>query len=104
MATSGRCVLGIESGREKPSFNDLGIDLCRYRADEELFRKQQRELAKHFNDAPGPVVDLGCGRGTMLELLKSNRVANYGIDIFPAALQVCRERGLSVVDSDLFSH
>ncbi|PYY00017.1 MAG: hypothetical protein DMG64_17960 [Acidobacteria bacterium] len=104
MAASGRCVLGIESGREKPSFNDLGIDLCRYRADEELFHRQQRELAKHFNNAPGPVIDLGCGRGTMLELLTSIGVANYGVEAFPPALQVCRERGLKVVESDIFRH
>ena len=59
MPVKDRCVLGTESGREKPSFNELGIDLCRYRADEELFRRQQTELAKYFKNAPGPVVDLG---------------------------------------------
>jgi len=104
MAVSGRCILGNENAGEKPSFNDLGIDLCRYRADEQLFHKQQRELAKHFNKAPGPIVDLGCGRGTMLELLTANGVENYGVDGFPAAVQVCRERGLHVIESDIFSH
>jgi len=104
MAAGGRCALGIEDGREKPSFNDLGIDLCRYRADEELFRKQQAELSKHFANAPGPVVDLGCGRGMMLELLKASGLATYGVDSFVPALEVCRQRGLEVVDSDIFSH
>jgi len=96
--------LGTERSPERPSFKELGIDLCRYRADEELFRRQQRELAKHFKDAPGAVVDLGCGRGTMLELLKASGIENYGVDSFPAALEICRSRGLKVVESDIFSH
>jgi SAM-dependent methyltransferase len=104
MAVTDKCFLGTENSREKPSFNELGIDLCRYRADEELFRKQQTELAKHFNNAPGPVVDLGCGRGAMLELLTSNGVTNYGVDSFPPALEVCRDKSLKTVDCDIFSH
>jgi len=104
MAVNGRCVVGIERVREKPSFNELGIDLCRYRADEALFLKQQTELVKYFKNAPGPVVDLGCGRGTMLQLLTSNGIANYGVDSFPPALEACRERESKVVDSDIFSH
>ena len=104
MAVNGRSVLDLEDAREKSSFNQLGIDLCRYRADEDLFRRQQLELAKYFKNASGPVVDLGCGRGTMLEVLTTNGVASYGVDTFPPALDVCRERGLRVVDSDIFSH
>lgn len=104
MTVDSRQVSGVESGNERSSFNELGIDLCRYRADEVLFRKQQTELAKYFKDAPGPVVDLGCGRGTMLQLLTANGVQNYGVDSFPAALKACRERGLKVVDRDIFSH
>lgn len=104
MAASGGSVLGTENGREKPGFKDLGIDLCRYRTDEELFRRQQTELAKRFQNAPGPVVDLGCGRGTMLELLTSNGITNYGVDSFPPALEVCRARRLNVVENDIFSH
>src|SRR5947207_454442 len=104
MAVNGRAILDVESGREKLSFNQLGIDLCRYRADEDLFRRQQTELAKYFKNAPGPIVDLGCGRGTMLEVLTSKAITNYGVDSFPPALEVCRDRGLQVVDSDIFSH
>lgn len=104
MAVDGRSVATVERSPEKPSFNELGIDLCRYRADEQLFRKQQMELAKYFADVPGPVVDLGCGRGTMLEVLSGNGIRAYGVDTFPPALEVCRQRGLKVIDSDIFSH
>ncbi len=104
MAVASKCILGVEDSREKSRFNELGIDLCRYRSDEQLFIRQQKDLAKYFMNAPGPVVDLGCGRGTMLELLKSSGVTNYGVDTFSPAVEVCRKKGLRITESDIFSH
>lgn len=104
MAVNGRCAVGTEQMSANPSFKELGVDLCRYRADEQLFHRQQVELAKYFANAPGPVVDLGCGRGTMLEVFGANGITSYGVDSFPPALEVCKERSLKVVDSDIFSH
>ena len=101
MAVASKCILGVEDSQ---SFNELGIDLCRYRSDEQLFIRQQKDLAKYFMNAPGPVVDLGCGRGTMLELLKSSGVTNYGVDTFSPAVEVCRKKGLRITESDIFSH
>lgn len=104
MVVNGNSVLEVQNGQEKPGFKGLGIDLCRYRTDEDVFRRQQRELSKHFEGSPGHVVDLGCGRGSMLELLASQGIETYGVDSYTPALDVCRERGLRVVESDIFSH
>jgi len=103
MTVASKCVSAVE-GWEKSSFNELGIDLCRHRVDERLFIRQQKNLAKYFINAPGPVVDLGCGRGTMLELLKSSGITSYGVDAFSLAVEVCRTKGLAVTESDIFSH
>ena len=104
MAGATKCVLGGEGGPEGSSFNELGIDLCCWRADEKLFIRQQKALSKYFRNSPGPVVDLGCGWGTMLGILNSEGIINYGIDGFPSAVEVCRKRGLTATESDIFSH
>ena len=81
----------------------LGVDLCRFRSDDNLFR-QQKKFVKYFLGAPGPILDLGCGRGVLLELLHRERVDSYGVDTFGPGLEACREKGLRVVDCDLFAH
>ena len=50
------------------------------------------------------VVDLGCGRGELLELLGEADVSAYGVDIDPDNVAVCREKGLEIVEGDAVSH
>jgi SAM-dependent methyltransferase len=104
MQSVSRRISEADSNQQKLRTNELGIDLCRYRTDERIFIRQQKELAKYFMNAKKPVVDLGCGRGTMLELLKSSGVSSYGVDTFSPALEVCRRKGLQVAECDIFSH
>jgi SAM-dependent methyltransferase len=47
-----------------------------------------------------PVVDVGCGRGEWLELLREHGVAARGVDLDRAAVRRCRGLGLDVVESD----
>lgn len=47
-----------------------------------------------------PVLDLGCGRGEWLELLKENGFTARGADLNLPALALCRELGLDVAGSD----
>ena len=41
-----------------------------------------------------PVLDLGCGRGGLLEVLRDAGIACRGVDTDPAMVAGCRERGL----------
>jgi SAM-dependent methyltransferase len=50
------------------------------------------------------VVDLGCGRGELLELLGEANVSAYGVEIDPDNVAVCREKGLEIVADDAVSH
>jgi O-antigen chain-terminating methyltransferase len=46
------------------------------------------------------VLDIGCGRGEFVELLRENGVEAWGIDLDPDAVAYCRERGLPVEQAE----
>jgi SAM-dependent methyltransferase len=50
-----------------------------------------------------PVLDIGCGRGEWLELLKEKNLYARGLDSNKVMVKICKERGLDVTDSDAFS-
>jgi SAM-dependent methyltransferase len=47
-----------------------------------------------------PIVDLGCGRGEWLELLRDSGLGARGVDLNRIFLQRCRDLNLEVVESD----
>jgi SAM-dependent methyltransferase/septal ring factor EnvC (AmiA/AmiB activator) len=47
-----------------------------------------------------PIVDLGCGRGEWLELLKQQKLIATGIDLNETMIDQCKERKLKVVQAD----
>ncbi len=51
-----------------------------------------------------PIVDLGCGRGEWLELLRDQRLEARGIDSNRVMIAICRERELEVVEDDAIEH
>jgi SAM-dependent methyltransferase len=51
--------------------------------------------------AAAPVLDLGCGRGELLLMLRDAGVAARGIEADPALVEGARRRGLEVVEGDL---
>jgi SAM-dependent methyltransferase len=55
-------------------------------------------------DGASDVLDLGCGRGELLELLRARGVDARGIDTNQAMVDVCRERGLNVEQSDALAY
>jgi len=78
-----------------------------YVAFENRFRGSPDEIASRLADyvelfrERAPVVDLGCGRGEFLELLKKQGVPAHGVESNALQARSCRERGLDVVDGDL---
>ena len=47
-----------------------------------------------------PIVDIGCGRGEWLELLRENELNARGVDVNRLLLAQCKELGLEVVEDD----
>lgn len=71
--------------------------------------KKRLEVYKPFivrlNNAIGlPVVDLGCGRGEWLELLKEMEITAHGVDLDDGMLRGNKERGLSATKDDALSY
>ena len=50
------------------------------------------------------VLDMGCGRGEFLRLLRDQGVAARGIDVNAAMVEVCRGHGLDVSEADALSY
>jgi SAM-dependent methyltransferase len=50
-----------------------------------------------------PVVDLGCGRGEWLELLRDEGLRARGVDLNRVSLAGCHEMGLEIVERDAIS-
>lgn len=78
-----------------------------YTAFENRFRGSRAEIRDRLASylplftGPGPVLDLGCGRGEFLELLRERGLEARGVEANVHAARDCRERGLDVADGDL---
>ena len=81
----------------------------KYRGSRELIKERLRvylpfvtplaQLHPHL-----PALDLGCGRGEWLELMADNHITAHGVDLDEGMLAACRERGLSVLNTDALAH
>ena len=73
------------------------------RGSTELIRERQSVYLDDFRDA-APVLDIGCGRGEFLTLLREAGVEARGIDVDPEMVTHCREEGLEVEQADALSY
>ena len=51
-----------------------------------------------------PILDLGCGRGEWLELLRENKLDARGVDLNSAMIAQCKERDLEVIHRDAIDY
>jgi SAM-dependent methyltransferase len=72
----------------------------RFRGSEDEVRRQQQA---YLSDLPknGPILDLGCGRGEFLELLRENGYEAAGVDINSQMVDICLDKGLRCEKGDL---
>jgi O-antigen chain-terminating methyltransferase len=77
-----------------------------FRGSTEVIKERAREYLDDVLALPrkGPVVDVGCGRGEWLEVLKESGVDAYGIDLNADFVEGCVARGLDVRLADAFQH
>jgi O-antigen chain-terminating methyltransferase len=80
-----------------------------YAGFEDLFRGSETEIRTRMADyvavfaGATNVVDLGCGRGEFLELLREAGIPARGADLNHEMVARCREKGLDVVEADALS-
>jgi len=75
----------------------------RMRGSVEAIRERQRHYVDDFRDA-GPVLDVGCGRGELLGLLREADVDASGIDADADMVAFARGEGLDVAQADLLDY
>lgn len=73
-----------------------------YRPEEEI-REAQRFYLPFFRGKTN-VLDLGCGKGEFLELLRGEGVEAYGVDLNEQMVQICQEKELRVVQEEALQH
>jgi SAM-dependent methyltransferase len=88
----------------------------KYRGSRELIRARLEHYAPFVrpllppSGAPGTPVaapaalDLGCGRGEWMELLREWGFETHGVDLDAGMLQACRDIGLKVVEGDALAY
>lgn len=73
------------------------------RGDEALIKERHKNYLKYIGKF-GMVLDIGCGRGEFLELLKENGIDAYGIDINPEMVKRCKEKNLDARQEEMIEH
>jgi SAM-dependent methyltransferase len=72
----------------------------RFRGSPEEIAKRQQGYLLDLKEIPGPVLDVGCGRGELLRLLSDNGIAASGVEVNPIAVEECRKNGLEIEKGD----
>lgn len=92
----------LENAQTKDDIYD-SIDYFKFQEDmrgsfDEIKSQQQRYLS-YFTECSN-VIDLGCGRGEFLDVLREHGVGAVGVDSYGKSIDYCRMRGLHVSQGD----
>jgi SAM-dependent methyltransferase len=75
----------------------------RFRGSPEAVRADQAHYLQYFQGA-ADVLDIGCGRGEFLDLLRERGILARGIDGNHEMVEICRARGLDVREGDVLQY
>ena len=114
LARPGRPAEGADGAAGKASADPptlagaftANVDSLAYVGFEDRFRGSREEIRSRLRDylpifaSASDVVDVGCGRGELLDLLRQHGVTARGVDTNEGMVHLCRERGLEVEQSD----
>jgi SAM-dependent methyltransferase len=86
------------------------LDSYKYVGFEDQFRGSAQEIRARVSayvpefEGARDVLDVGCGRGEFLDLLRERAISARGIDLNDEMAALCRDRGLDVTSGDALSH
>ncbi len=75
----------------------------RFRGDEATIKQRLQKYIPYFQGCRN-VLDLGCGRGEFLELLREHQIEGHGIDTNQMMIETCRKKDLQVYEEDVMDH
>ena len=84
------------------AYKYLGFE-DQFRGSREQIRQRLESYLPYFEGA-SDVLDVGCGRGEFLDLLRERHIAARGLDLNHEMVEVCRARGLDVAEGDAVSY
>jgi O-antigen chain-terminating methyltransferase len=61
---------------------------------------RQKAYFEYFRNLPGQVLDVGCGRGELLTMLRLNGIECWGADVDPLMVEVTRSTGVHAIQAD----
>jgi 2-polyprenyl-3-methyl-5-hydroxy-6-metoxy-1,4-benzoquinol methylase len=98
---------GAISGEPAHELNSPKVDYARlaerFRGSEEYVKTSQQFYVPNFTGCQ-EVLDIGCGRGEFLELMREAGTPARGIDVDSASVALCVSKGLQAEVADLFAH
>ena len=100
--SDGNRQIGYDSGKETQTgavyrrFEDV------FRGGEKMIADRQRPYLEKIGDR-APVLDVGCGRGEFLELLRDAGIEARGIDVDADMVSHCEAKDLAVEQADVVS-
>ena len=101
---------GAPSATTPPASAALDTLSHKYVGFEDAFRGSPEAIRARLSDyvalfaGASDVLDIGCGRGEFLGLLREQGVSGRGIDLNDAMVEVCREKGLPATTADALSY
>ena len=84
-----------DSAESAPDYSYVLLE-NRFRGSEEEISKRLEVYLPDFKSAAKPVLEIGCGRGELLQLFTEQGIPSYGVDIDAAMIERCQEQNLSV--------
>jgi len=75
----------------------------RFRGSEASVKERQQMYAARFQGFAN-ILDIGCGRGEMLEVFREADIHAHGIDLNDDSIAICRDKGLAAEKADLFTY
>lgn len=86
----------------QPWYSSLEFDDA-FRGSRNVILDRYHDLADILASSGGPVVDLGCGRGELVELLVTRGIEVWGVEVSAELVEFCRSIYLDVRQADAAS-
>lgn len=91
----------------EPEDSYVGIDYFdfenRFRGSQEHIKEVQEQYLPYY-EGKQKVVDIGCGRGEFLKILREHDIKAVGIDLYGKAIDCCKLNGLEAYQKDAIAY